>query len=67
MENAKTTVYDDTTPSLRGVVGATLRYINNEAPRTEAGSTAMTTISNATGGLVPNSNETGCKGGNAAK
>lgn len=54
-----TSVYNDTTPTARGLTGATLRYYAGETPRTEAGKVAMTTISNATNGYIPDSNKTG--------
>ena len=54
----KTSVFNDTSPTLRGIFGGTLRYFAGQPPRTAAGSKAMETISNITG--IPDSNRGGC-------
>ena len=54
--SGRSSVYDCTDPSLKGLVGGTVRFFAGERPRTDAGKVAMHTISNATFGLIPNSN-----------
>ena len=53
----KTSVFNDTSPTVRGIIGGALRYLSGEPPRTAAGSAAMTVISNVTG--IPDSNKAG--------